>query len=234
MRGEAVPQGVRMNLLVGKPGTLGGRLAGRPQNLGCHGSIPCVPRISGKQPHFWLVLECAPVVAQSIEQPGAEHHIAIPVALATVDVNDHAPAVDILDLQMRRFRPPCTCAIEGHQHRAVKGAVGSIDQAGDLFRTEDVWQSNDPSRIWRLGHAPVLLQYLDIEEPESSQTLNDGVRVELQLAEQHRLILADMLRTELIRTSMKVSAEVLDSMDIGTDRVGREVATLQLLNHELT
>jgi len=115
----------------------------------------------------------------------------------------------------------------------VKGAVGRVDKAGDLFRTEDLGQSDDLPRIRCLGNAPVLLQYLDIEEAKSRQTLKNGVRFELQLAEQHRLVLPDMLRTKPIRTTMEVLAEVLDSMDVGTDRARGEVA-LQLFNHQLT
>jgi hypothetical protein len=63
---------------------------------------------------------------------------------------------------------------------------------------------------------------------------NNRVRVELQLAEQHRLILTDMLGAEPIRAAMEVVAEVLDSVHVGTDRGLREVAALQLLDHELT
>ena len=46
--------------------------------------------------------------------------------------------------------------------------------------------------------------------------------------------LPDMLRTKPIRTTMKVLAEVLDSMDVGADSARGKVAALQLLDHELT
>ena len=134
-----------------------------------------MPGVSGKQPDSWLALEGAPVIAQPIEQPGAEHYIAIPVALAAVNVNHHATAVDIFNLKMGCFRPPCARTVESHQHRAVKGAVGRIDKAPDLFRTEDLRQPDDLPRIWGLGNTPVLLQHLDIEEAKSSKTLNDRV-----------------------------------------------------------
>jgi hypothetical protein len=60
------------------------------------------------------------------------------------------------------------------------------------------------------------------------------VRTELQLGEQHRLVLADVLRTKPIGTPTKVPAEMLHTMDVGTDRSLGEVAATQLLNHELT
>jgi hypothetical protein len=58
--------------------------------------------------------------------------------------------------------------------------------------------------------------------------------LELQLREQDRLVLADVFGPELIGTAMEVPAEMLDSVNVGADRGLGEVATLQLLNHELT
>ena len=43
-----------------------------------------------------------------------------------------------------------------------------------------------------------------------------------------------MLWTKPIRTTMKILAEVLDSMDVGTNSARGKVAALQLLDHELT
>ena len=43
-----------------------------------------------------------------------------------------------------------------------------------------------------------------------------------------------MLGPKLIGTAMEVPAEVLDSVNVGADRGLGEVATLQLLNHEMT
>jgi hypothetical protein len=43
-----------------------------------------------------------------------------------------------------------------------------------------------------------------------------------------------MFRAKLIGTAMEVLAEVLDTMDIGTDGCLGEVVASQLLNHALT
>jgi hypothetical protein len=49
-------------------------------------------------------LHPAPVLTQSVQQLGAQENIAVPAAVALVDMNDHAFAVDIGDLEMTKFR----------------------------------------------------------------------------------------------------------------------------------
>src|SRR5215469_10341062 len=135
---------------------------------------------------------------------------------------------------MCRLRAARTGGIESHQHRVMKGTIRSIDEAGNLFRAEDLRKPNYLPRIRCLGNAPVLLQYLDVEEPQRAQALNDRVRTELQLGKQHRLVLADVLRTKTVGAPTEVLAEVLYSVDLGANRGLGEVATPPLLNHDLT
>ena len=73
------------------------------------------------------------------------------------------------------------------------------------------------SEVAWIGNAPVLLQHLDVEEAQCPKALDHGVRTELQLAEQHRLVLPDVLGTK-IGTAMEVLAEVFDSVDVRTNR----------------
>jgi hypothetical protein len=53
---------------------------------------------------------------------------------------------------------------------------------------------------------------VNIEEPQSRESQDDGVGAELEPGEQSRLILAYVLRAELIGPAMKVSAEVLNTV----------------------
>jgi hypothetical protein len=73
-----------------------------------------------------------------------------------------------------------------------------------------------------------------IEEAQRSQPQDNGVGTVLQLGEQHRLILANVFGTKLIGWAPKVAAEVTYSVKVGTDGCIGEVATPQLLKHELT
>jgi hypothetical protein len=75
---------------------------------------------------------------------------------------------------------------------------------------------------------------VDVEEAQRCQPQDDGVRTVLQPGEQHRLVFANVFRTKLIGRAPKVPAEVRHTMKVGADgRIG-EVATAQLLEHELT
>ncbi len=51
-----------------------------------------------------LRLHPAPVLAQSVQKLGGQQNIAIAAALALMDMNDHARAVDVGDLQMTPTR----------------------------------------------------------------------------------------------------------------------------------
>src|SRR5271154_6580531 len=68
VRREAVPQGVRMDMLVLQAGTNCGLTAGRPQHLGGDGPAGRMPPVAGKQPLARLVPKAAPVSSQSFEQ----------------------------------------------------------------------------------------------------------------------------------------------------------------------
>ena len=89
--------------------------------------------VAGKQPIGGLAFQPAPVDAQSIEQLRAEHDIAVLAALAAPNMNDHAPTVDIADLQVRHFCATCARGIQGHQQNAMKGKLCCVDQTRHFF-----------------------------------------------------------------------------------------------------
>src|SRR5450631_3768923 len=121
-----------------------------------------------------------------------------------------------------------------HEQDAMKLRVCCVDQTRDFFLTEHPGKVTQLLRIRRLGDAPVALQDVDIEEPKRRQPHNYGVRAVLQLGEEHRLGLANVLRTKLIGWTPEVLAEVRHTVHVGADGRRGEVATLQLLKHELT
>jgi hypothetical protein len=54
-------------------------------------------------------------LAQFFEQLGAKHDIAVFVAFSSADVNHHALAVDVADLQVGYLSTPQTCSVERHE-----------------------------------------------------------------------------------------------------------------------
>ena len=53
-----------------------------------------------------------------------------------MDMNDHALAVNVSDLQATQLGPSQPGCIERHQHRAMHQVLSRINRPRDLFRTE--------------------------------------------------------------------------------------------------
>src|SRR5437588_360180 len=86
-----------------------------------------MPSVAGEQPIGGLAFQPAPVDAQRLEQLGTEHDITVLASLASPDMNDHALAVDVADLQVRHFCATCARGIEGHQQNAMKRKLCRVD-----------------------------------------------------------------------------------------------------------
>src|ERR1035441_7234807 len=193
-----------------------------------------MPAVAGEEPLLGLAPESAPVDAQLFEQLRAEHDIAVLAALALPDMDHHPLAVYVADLQVGRFRAACAGGIHRHQQDAMKGGIRRLNQSRDFFLAEYPGKVPHLLRIRRLGDAPVALQDVNIEEPKRRQPHNYGVRTVLQLGEEHRLILANILWAKLIGRAPEILAEVRYAVQVGADGRFGEVAAVQLLKHELT
>src|ERR1019366_3795118 len=126
---------------------------------------------------------------------------------------------------------PYPSAIERHQYHAVKRSLGRVDEGGHFFRAQDAGQGSRLLRIRCIGHAPGFLDRLPVEEPQSREPLRHGGCGQLSLAEQIRLVLADVLRSELIRRASKVTREIFDRLDIAVDGSLSVITTLEFFEH---
>ncbi len=116
-----------------------------------------------------LSLQAAPVLTQYFEQFWAEHDIAIFAALAALDVNHHALAVDVADFQVCQFSASYSGGVERHQQSALERSQSCVDELRDFFLAENRRQVKCSFRIGRLGDAPGFLECLDVEESQSRQ-----------------------------------------------------------------
>src|SRR5664280_1294261 len=98
---EAVSKQMRRNALT-DAGALTSIVHGLPHDLRSNGYI-CTPVVHHAWEQVRLGLHPAPVLTQSLQQLRAQQNIAVPAALALVDMNDHALAVDIGGLEMTQF-----------------------------------------------------------------------------------------------------------------------------------
>src|ERR1700739_902307 len=110
VRRKAVPQCVRMDLLL-ESGVRGRDVAGVPDGLVRDGLVyAALARGAGEEGSARLLP--SPPTARLFEQLRRERHIAVASALALADVDHHALAVDVFDLDPRRFSPAYAGGIE--------------------------------------------------------------------------------------------------------------------------
>ena len=80
--------------------TLRGSLAGVARRFCIDRAVGSMATVAGKEPVAAFSWQPAPVLAQFCEQLGAKHDIAVFAALSSADMNHHAFAVDVAELQV--------------------------------------------------------------------------------------------------------------------------------------
>src|SRR5215469_15861475 len=92
-----------------------------------------------EEPDARLPSQALPVLSQFVQQPGAEHDIAISATFAAPDVKDHALTVDVCNFQVRQFGTSQPSGVERHQQDATEGSVRCIDQSRNFFLAQNRW-----------------------------------------------------------------------------------------------
>ena len=95
------------------------------------------------------------MLSKCFEQIGAEHHIAVLASLAALDVNHHALAVDIADLEMSQLRASKPRGVERHQDGSVNQRRRAFDEAVHLLGAQNDGQLRGLLRVGRFLGAPV-------------------------------------------------------------------------------
>src|SRR5260370_1662678 len=88
MRGEAVAQGVGMDLFLDAC-ALGSLLTGVPRGFLIDRLITVVPTVAWKQPFAGFSRQTTPVFAQLLQQFRAEHHTSVSASLPPLHANPH-------------------------------------------------------------------------------------------------------------------------------------------------
>ena len=145
----------------------GGLVASTPNRFRVDRLIAVMILAARKEPSSGFSPQAVPVLAQFVEQLGAEHDIAILASLAALDMNHHTLAVDITVRHVS--------GVECHQSSVKRGARG-IDELRDFFLAEDSGEAVGLFRVGSLGDTPSLFERLDVKEPQGSQIDRDAVR----------------------------------------------------------
>jgi hypothetical protein len=115
-----------------------------------------------------------------------------------------------------------------------RSTVCRVDESCDFFLTQDRRETNDLLRIRSFVRAPWLVEGFNEEEAQGRQPLRHRVGGQFSLAEKLCLILADVLRTQLVWPALEVSCKILDGADIGGCCTLRVIATLEFLQHHFS
>jgi hypothetical protein len=113
----------------------------------------------------------------------------------------------------------------------MKPSLGRVDEVRHFFRAQVAGQGAGLLRIRGRGYAPGFLDRLRVEEPQSRRSLRHGGGGQLSLAEQIRLVLANVLRSELIRRAVKVPRKILNRLDVAVDSSLSVITTLEFFEH---
>ena len=169
--------------------------------------------------------------AQFFEQDGAEHHVAVLVTLAVLNVHDHASAIDVADLQARELGAAHAGAVEGHQNGAIEGSRRSIDELGYFFLAENGGQAIALLGIGSVGNAPGPLERLDVEEAQGAEMVGHRTGTQFVQSEELRLVLADVLRSQAIGRAVEVLSKALDEANVTPRGSLRVMTTLEFFQH---
>ena len=169
-----------------------------PHDLRSDGYI-CPPVVHRTRKQIGLGPHPTPVLTQSLQQLGAQQNIPVAAALALVDMNDHALAIDIGDLEMAQFRAAYAGCLKRHHHGAAHQVLGCIDQPLHLFWTKYSGQLPGALRKGDMFGEIRSSQRLDVEKAQGRNIRSDRSRLKLAITKPMSLILPDMVSPQTIR-----------------------------------
>ena len=155
-----------------------------------------------------------PVLPKDVEQPRAEHHVAVLRPLAVVDVDEHPFAVDVGGLQRAGLGDPQPGAVRGHQDRAVLERGNLAEESFHLLASQDIRQGLRLLRPRNVGDHLRPAQRRPVEELDRGDVHVVGRRAELPLVHEVQQELADLWLTELRWRPAVVRDEVLRAAEV--------------------
>ena len=210
---------------LGEAGLAAGLLAGP---FGSAAAEMAAGDHAGEQP-----LACGPrappVVAQSLQQARGKHDVAVLAALALLDADHHAPAVDV-------GRPQADCLGDAQSGRAAGGQDDTGAEDGDRNeKGDDLLGAGHHGQLGGLlrrgqdlGDVSVLLERDAVQEAQRGGGRGDRAASETPLGGEMDLVLADLLGSEQLGGLAEVASEHRDLVDVGVLRAGGQVADLHV------
>ena len=224
MGGEAVAQRMdsdRLAELRSRPrGTAGGLQYARIER-------PAVI-LARKQP---MRRPCFPPIgAQHREELRRQHDVAVAAALALVDADQHAAAVDVGEFQAHHFRHAEPGGIGGHQRSAMLQARRRREKPDHLLGAQDHRQL---PALARVGNALDHYGATERNAVEEAQRANGDIETGPRDAARREMDLvgADFREPQPVGRPVEMAGEFGNGVHVTTLCHRREVADLHVLDH---
>ena len=188
--------------------------------------------IAGEEPRLWPAH--LPIVAQDLQELGRQHHVAVFLAFALLDADDHSLAVDVGGLQLNRLRDAQAGGIARGQDGVVFDVGDAAEEPLNFLGTED-----DRQLLRLLGkrqdlfRRPVPFERHTVEKAQRRNGGVDRAGRQLLLVGQINLVGPNVLAPEQVRRLAEVTREQRDLLKVGELGIEREVAHLHVLAHAL-
>jgi hypothetical protein len=170
-----------------------------------------------------------PVFPQTLEGDFGQRHVAIPIALATADVQEHALGINVADLEAQPFAQAQAAGVNEHQADLLIGRGHRGEHAANFGGRED-------HRQFELGVGPDQFQFvwpnavegLFPEELEGTNDLGAGLAGDPLVGLEVDAILAELLggdpfgRLDVMLTELTDTGQI-SSFSARAERQEREV-----------
>jgi hypothetical protein len=175
-----------------------------------------------------------PVGAEGLEGAGGEWDEAVPGALAAVDVDHHATAVDVADREVEALAESEAERGDGPEGGAVVWRLDGGDEASDLVRGEDVGQAFLPGDAEALEGGPVSRCGVRREELDTAVSDAEGSGGEVPVVLEVEEVVAELRLGESVGRSAEVIGELPDGAEVGVLGARAEAGELEVVGHAQT
>lgn len=157
-----------------------------------------------------------PELAEQFQGALGQGHVAIAIAFAATDVEEHALRIDVAHLQAQAFAQPESTGVDGGQADAVIQGLDLGQDLADLGGRKDHGQFElrigaDQLQFFR----PWALERLFPEELESADELGGGLTSDLLDRLEVDAVLADLFEADQLGGPVVVLAELTDTGQVG-------------------
>jgi len=201
---------------------------GAAHRMGGGGGMLSTVAFGGKEQRAMAV--GFPLLAQQVQRAFRQRHVAVLVALALTDVQEHAFGINVADLQPEAFTQTQAAGVDGREADAVVQQGDTRQHAAHLGRGEDDGQFElgigaDEFYLGRPGPAQGFLP----EEFDGAEGLGGGLAGDLLDGFEMNEVLAELLGRDLIGGLGEELTKLPDTGEVGLLGAQTDRQELQVL-----